>query len=62
VGVPDFATHYYLPSRRPFLNLSELPEEEVMAVMTALNEMRCEGLQHRSFGALLTLPWVLEGA
>jgi len=50
VAVPDFATHYYLPSRRPFLNLSELPEAEVMAVMAALNEMRRDGVQHRPFG------------
>ncbi|MCU1602074.1 MAG: hypothetical protein JWO22_2783 [Frankiales bacterium] len=48
--VPDFATHYYLPGRKPFQNLSDLSEEAVLAVMSDLNEMRRQGVQHRPFG------------
>jgi hypothetical protein len=50
VSAPNFATHYFLPSRRPFLNLSDLSDEEVLAVMEGLNDMRRQGLQHRPFG------------
>jgi hypothetical protein len=47
---PDFVTHYYRSSRGPFLNLSELSNDEVTEVMTALIAERRKGLQHRPFG------------
>lgn len=47
---PDVATHYFLPRRQPFLNLSELDEPDVFAVMDELNDMRRRGLQLRPFG------------
>ena len=34
--LPDFATHYYRASRAPFLNLSDLPEDQVMAITLKL--------------------------
>jgi hypothetical protein len=49
-GVPDFATHYYRASRAPFLNLSDLAEDQVMTVMAELTRERRAGLQHRPFG------------
>lgn len=48
--VPDFATHYYRASRAPFLSLSDLPDEQVMAVMAELIRERREGVQQRPFG------------
>lgn len=48
--VPDFATHYYRTSRAPFLNLSDLPDDQVVPVMRGLNRERDEGVQHRPFG------------
>ena len=43
-------THYHLPSRAPFLNLSDLDEAEALPVMDELMRMRKEGQQHRLFG------------
>lgn len=51
-AVPDFATHYYRASRAPFLNLSDLPEEQALTVMADLTRERREGLQHRPFGRI----------
>ncbi len=48
--VPDFATHYYRASRAPFLNLSDLPDEQAVAVMAELTRERREGAQQRPFG------------
>lgn len=48
--VPDFATHYYRASRAPFLNLSDLPDQQAMAVMAGLIRERREGVQQRPFG------------
>ena len=48
--IPDFATHYYRASRAPFLNLSDLPGEQAMAVMAELTLERRAGLQQRPFG------------
>jgi hypothetical protein len=50
VQVPDFVTHYHLPTRPPFLNLSDLPEAEAITVMDELMTMRKDGHQHRLFG------------
>ncbi len=49
-GVPDFAAHYYRASRAPFLSLSDLPDEQAMAVMAELIREQREGLQQRPFG------------
>jgi hypothetical protein len=38
--VPDFVTHYYRLSRRPFLNLSDLPESEAIPVMLEMIDER----------------------
>jgi hypothetical protein len=50
VQVPDRVTHYYLPSRRPFQNLSDLAGDEVLDVMHELNELRRAGTHKRPFG------------
>ena len=47
---PDFATHYYLPGRRPFLNLSNLNSEGVRAVEQEMAQLRAAGNQFRPFG------------
>jgi len=49
-SVPGFATHYYRASRAPFLNLSDLPDEQAVAVMAELTRERREGAQRRPFG------------
>jgi hypothetical protein len=54
--VPQFVTHYHLPDRRPFLNLSDLGDPEALQEMTKLLEMRSQGLQSRSFGRVY-LQW-----
>jgi len=63
--VPDFATHYYRASRAPFLNLSDLPDEQAVAVMAELTRERREGgpVVERRAGAplLLTVPVVTAG-
>jgi hypothetical protein len=48
--VPDFATHYYRASRAPFLNLSDLTDEQATAVMAELTRERRDGVQQRPFG------------
>jgi hypothetical protein len=47
---PEVATHYYVPGRRPFLNLSDLEQPELDAVLGELIELRKEGRHHRRFG------------
>ena len=48
--VPDFVTHYHLPSRDPFQSLSDLDDDEALAVMGHLNQERRNGAHHRLFG------------
>ncbi len=55
-AVPQFVTHYCLPDRRPFLNLSDVDDAEAYQVMRELLRMRAQGLQSRSFGRVY-LPW-----
>ena len=50
LAAPDFVTHYFRRSRRPFLNLSELTGDDAIEVMATLIEERRIGLQHRPFG------------
>jgi hypothetical protein len=57
-AVPQFVTHYYLPDRRPFQNLSDLDAAEAFQVMSELLKMRAQGLQSRSFGRVY-LQWRL---
>lgn len=59
--VPDHVTHYHLPDRDPFLNLSDLDGDrvhEVHEVMRELNELRRLGVQRRPFGRTY-LEWRL---
>jgi hypothetical protein len=48
--VPDVVTHYHLPGRRQFLNLSDLEGPELSGVLAELEGLRRRGQQHRSFG------------
>jgi hypothetical protein len=48
--VPDVVTHYHLPGRRPFLNLSDLEGPELSAVLAEMDRLRRSGRQHRPFG------------
>ncbi|HEY0388128.1 MAG TPA: hypothetical protein VGC71_06800 [Gaiellales bacterium] len=49
--IPDFVTHYYMPGTRPFLNLSDLPADELSAVLLTLDQRRQAGEHHRVFGS-----------
>src|SRR5215470_4478371 len=40
IPVPDFATHYYLPDRRPFLSLSDLPPAQAGGIVADLMQRR----------------------
>lgn len=46
----EFATHYFLPDRSPFLNLSEADEDTRSAVEREMAELRATGRQLRPFG------------
>jgi hypothetical protein len=46
----DFATHYYLPDRRRFLNLSVLDDEAAAVVDREMTLLRAAGRQCRPFG------------
>jgi hypothetical protein len=48
--VPDFVTHYHLGGRPPFLNLSELSGDRLIAVMSALDDERTRSASARVFG------------
>ena len=51
--VTDFPTqvrHYYRGARRPFLNLSDLPDEQLSPVIDALMNERRSGQHRRAFG------------
>jgi len=50
VNIPTFVTHYYMPSRRPFQNLSDLEDEDAVTVMEALMGDRAAGRHHRLYG------------
>jgi len=54
VATPDFATHYHLAGRPPFLNLSDLDGEELLVVLAELDELGRRGAHHRPFG----LPYI----
>ena len=50
VTFPTFVTHYYMPSRDPFQNLSDLEDEDAVLVMEALMGDRAARLHHRLYG------------
>ena len=50
MDVPDFATHYYLADKKPFLNLSELSESELGLVLGDLERRRTQSDFKRVFG------------
>jgi hypothetical protein len=45
--LPDYITHYHLPDRAPFLNLSDLDDDRLAAV---LSELATTGGSQRRFG------------
>jgi hypothetical protein len=47
--IPDFIRHYYLPDQKPFLNLSDLSEEEKIPIVKQLNLRKEEGKMHRGY-------------
>lgn len=49
-SLPDVVTHYYVPGRPPFLNLSELSDSEWAATRQLLEAERAEGRSSRVFG------------
>ncbi len=48
---PEFVTHYYRSSRQPFLNLSDLADDDAIGVMAKMIEERRQGLQQRPLAA-----------
>ncbi|HKW95632.1 MAG TPA: hypothetical protein VJX92_27340 [Methylomirabilota bacterium] len=48
--VPAFVTHYHLADKQPFLNLSDLAEAELAAVMQDLEQRRALSGLKRVFG------------
>lgn len=50
MAVPDFATHYFVESRSPFLNLSDLDPDDLDRVVADLGRERTEGRSQRTFG------------
>jgi hypothetical protein len=49
-AIPTFVTHYHLADKRPFLNLSDLPESELAHVMQDLERRRAASGLKRVFG------------
>ncbi|OJJ15906.1 hypothetical protein BKI52_36930 [marine bacterium AO1-C] len=49
VKIPEFITHYHLPDKQPFLNLSDLSDEEKRPVLEDLEKRRLEGKMKRYF-------------
>jgi hypothetical protein len=46
---PDYIVHYYLPDKQPFLNLSELSDNERTPIVNELNRNSEEGKMKRAF-------------
>ena len=49
VKIPEFITHYYLPDKQPFLNLSDLSDEAKRPVLEDLEQRRLAGKMKRYF-------------
>jgi len=45
----DYITHYYLPDRKPFLNLSDLSGKKLKDVLDELNQKQLDGSIKRIF-------------
>jgi hypothetical protein len=50
-AIPDFITHYHLPDRDPFLNLSDLSDQDVEKVLAGLSSAAQAGSSQRRFGS-----------
>jgi hypothetical protein len=50
IVVPEFVTHYYLPGRAPFRNLSDLDPVEATAAVAELSDLSKTGKSSRAFG------------
>src|SRR5687767_9827981 len=53
--LPDYITHYHLPDRKPFLSLSDLPEEKLAIVLAELRDNAQRGETKRGFAS-----WYIE--
>jgi hypothetical protein len=49
--IPDFITHYHLPDRQPFLNLSDLDDDELRSALSSLQAASERGASQRRFGS-----------
>ena len=49
MAVPDYITHYYYPDKKPFLNLSDLNEEERAKIIEELNQRKDDNETQRGF-------------
>lgn len=49
-NIPTHVRHYYRAARRPFLNLSDLSDEQLASVISALMVERMSGGHRRAFG------------
>lgn len=47
--IPTHLVHYYIPDRAPFLNLSDLSEEELKPVVEGLRQRTLDGKTKREF-------------
>lgn len=47
--LPNHITHYHLPGKKPFQNLSDLSEEERKPIAAELNQRKEAGKMHRGF-------------
>ena len=45
----DYIRHYYLPDKKPFLNLSDLQEDEMDYIVKKLNHRNESGDMHRGY-------------
>ncbi len=49
MNIPNEIIHYYLPDKKPFLNLSDLTEEQRKPIVDELEERRLAGKMKRGF-------------
>jgi hypothetical protein len=49
-AIPDFVTHYYRHGQAPFLNLSDLDEEQLALALGTLDAAAASGTSSRRFG------------
>jgi hypothetical protein len=51
IEIPNFATHYYRADKKPFLNLSDLTDAHLAALLPELADDAAAGNSQRVFGA-----------